>query len=407
MSARIHFISVIMLGAAICQVGCSQRSAEPSRLSIQHSAPSSLEEPRHLDLHQPNLSVVNAGSDRATSIEEPDQDLESQRFTLTSYQDPNIQPGGRFQRNDYLQDQERRSSIGLSSNQDEVNEGSLQVRLSTGRIIDGRLHLDNCTVLFIDDVKVPARESGQIIALNVKEGDAIQANQLLAQLDDSLFKIQEQRATISYENANDKATDMTTITAHQKEMELQGAKLRRATSLSQKGVMNTADYEIAQFEFELAVLKIKAAENARKTAEGEARMELAQIDEIKQRIARHKLFVDFDGYVIELLKQKQEWANAGDPVMRVARMDRLAVHALVSTGGVNPHQLRSGQNVLVTLQMAGGKTEQFQGKISNVSLVRETGSLIKIKAEVENRKIDGQSWVLQPLSVVEMVVDLN
>jgi hypothetical protein len=405
MTARINCLVALVLGLAFCLFAKAQDRDNFSPIGANQ--PAVLATRSSADGLQFQRDWKEAGANRNASINSIDELPGRPRLTHVGYQDPDESSTGRFPRNDYLQEPERRSGIGVSSREDESIFGSAQERLSVGEIRDGRLYLNNCTVLFIDDVKLPARESGQIIQLNVKEGDSIQAKQILAQLDDNLFRFQLKRAEISYENAKDKAEDTTTIDAHHKEVELQKAKLDRTTNLYQKGSQNLAEYQIAKFEHQLAELKVKAAENSRKQAEGEARIELAQIDEIKQRIARHQLSVDFDGYVIELLKQKQEWANAGDPVMRVARMDRLAVQAIVGTNVVNPHQIRNQQNVVVTLQMAGGKSEQFRGKISNVALVRETGTLIKIRAEVENQKVGDQNWLLQPLSVVEMVVELN
>jgi hypothetical protein len=315
----------------------------------------------------------------------------------------------RIPKNDYLNQEPDRSAGGLDkigkvSGSDQSFD---QDNLAVGRIADGKLFLDNCTIQFIEDIEVPARESGQIVRLDVKEGDPVKANQLLAQLDDTMFRILEKKAQLSYENAKIKAEDQSAILAEEKGEQLAEVKLRRTSLLHSRGSANDAELETAQFEYQLAVLKIQVAKNTQKAAAGEARIEMAQIDEAKQKILRHQMFVDFDGYVVELLKHKLEWVSAGEPVMRVARMDRLAVQAIVSTKIANPFQIRKGQNVVVTLQLAGGQTEQFNGTVSNVALERETGTLIKIKAEVENRKIGSDAWLLQPLSVVEMVVSLD
>jgi hypothetical protein len=313
-----------------------------------------------------------------------------------------------FPRTNYLNEPDRRLSA-LESSADSAGASlpSNQDGLTVGRISDNKLYLDNCTAQFIDDIEVPARESGQIIRMDVKEGDPIKSLQVLAQLDDELMRVALKRAEQAYENALIKANDKTSIAAATNEEQLAKIKLNRTAFLHGKGSAPLAEYEMAQFEYKLAVLKIELAEMTRRESEGEARIELAQIDEVKTRIQRHQAFVDFDGYVIELLKHKMEWANVGEPIMRVGRMDRLAVVALVSTQIANPFQIRKGQPVTVTLAMAGGKMEQFQGKISQVSLTREAGEVIKIKAELDNRKIDEENWLLQPYSSVEMVVELR
>lgn len=357
-----------------------------------------------LSAAQNNPSDFNAGAGSVVPNNLPG--------TATNLQDQ--EPSGNFSRDfprtNYTEDEPERRTSGVETSGDSVESGygSSQDRLLTvGRISDNKLYLDNCTAQFIDDIEVPARESGQIIRMDVKEGDPIKANQLLAQLDDTLMRVTLKRAEQAFENARIKATDQTSILAAKNEEQLAGVKLRRSSTLYSRGSVPKAEHEVTEFEYTLALLKVELAENTKLEAQGEARIELAQIEEVKARILRHQAFVDFDGYVIELLKHKLEWANAGETIMRVGRMDRLAVVALVSTQIANPSQIRKGQNVTVTLPMARGKAEQFQGKISQVSLTRSSGQVIKIKAELDNRKIDDENWLLQPLSSVEMVVELN
>ena len=173
-----------------------------------------------------------------------------------------------------------------------------------------------------------------------------------------------------------------------------------------KGSLPQAELEIAEFEFELAILKQKKAAFEQQMAFGEAKIAEAALKEIEARIERSQISVDFDGEVIESIKHKLEWANAGDPVLRVARFDRLGVQAFVDATDIDSHQIRRGQNVTVTLMMAGGNSVEFQGKITNVSQVRETGTLFKITAEIDNKKLNHSSWVLQKNALVSMVVDL-
>lgn len=279
--------------------------------------------------------------------------------------------------------------------------------LSIGRLEDSRLYLDICTVHFIDDVKLPARESGQIMELNIREGAPFKAGQVLAELDYRLFSLALERARLQYDIAMEKANDQLAIIAAENEENLQKIRLNRNTSLRQKGSISQEELEISQYEYQLALLKISREKVNQKNAEGEMKIEDAKIQEVKEHIARHQLMVDFDGYVIEKLKQKFEWVNTGDPVLRVARMNQLEIHALVDAKVIDPHRIRSGQKVTVTLNMADNKTEVFQGEIASVALMREWTDVFRIKAEVENRPAGTDAWLLQPQAKVSMVVELN
>ena len=54
--------------------------------------------------------------------------------------------------------------------------------------------LHNCQVFLIDDVEVPALESGALVSLNVKEGDLVTRDELLAQIDDRQAQLLKQSA---------------------------------------------------------------------------------------------------------------------------------------------------------------------------------------------------------------------
>jgi hypothetical protein len=279
--------------------------------------------------------------------------------------------------------------------------------LSIGRLDGSRLYLDICTVHFIDDVKLPARESGQILELNIREGAPFKARQVLAELDYRLFSLALERARLQYDIAMEKANDQLAIIAAENEENLQKIRLNRNTTLRQKGSISQEELEISQYEYQLALLKISREKVNQKNAEGEMKIEDAKIQEVREHIARHQLMVDFDGYVIEKLKQKFEWVNAGEPVLRVARLDQLEIHALVDAKVIDPHRIRPDQTVTVTLNMADNKTEVFQGKITSVALMREWTDVFRIKAEVDNRLADTDAWLLQPQAKVSMVVELN
>ncbi len=278
------------------------------------------------------------------------------------------------------------------------------------RLEGDRLLLDNCVVEFMDEIKLPALESGQIAQLNVREGDPIRPNQLLGKIDDRLLNLQLQQYQKSLEIAEKKANDQSAVLLHDSEVKLKETKYGRLHRLGTTGSKPQSEVEEAKFELEVAILRLDRAKHEQQIARGEAELAKAKIYEVEEHLSRLQLFVDFEGYVIELLKRKLEWVNAGDPILRISRMDRVSVHAIVESAKVNPHQIQKGQRVLVTLKMAGGQTEQFQGQIASIVHTRDTGMFFKIKAEVENRRANEHSehsWLLQPLSIVSMVVELN
>ena len=103
------------------------------------------------------------------------------------------------------------------------------------------------------------------------------------------------------------------------------------------------------------------------------------------------------------MRHAGEWVSAGDPVMKIARMDRLYVQGNISSEEYNPYEV-AGQPVVVTLTLAQNKTQEFSGTITNVGLENDSsGVYYSVKAEVSNRFENGQ-WLLRKGSKVTMRV---
>ena len=140
-------------------------------------------------------------------------------------------------------------------------------------------------------------------------------------------------------------------------------------------------------------------------AGNEARFEEAKVEESRVRIRRHSIRTEFDGYVIKKFRDAGEWVQAGEKVLRVARMDRLYVQGNISSKKLNPFEV-ADKPVTVTLQLARGKETTFEGKIVSIGLEKQGSDLFMVKAEVENRPQEG-FWTLLPGSQVKMRIHLD
>jgi len=115
----------------------------------------------------------------------------------------------------------------------------------------------------------------------------------------------------------------------------------------------------------------------------------------------------FDGVVVERYKQAGEWVTAGEPVVKIARMDKLYVSGLVSNSNHNPSEV-DGKDVVVTVELARNETMDFPGKIVGIGSkdVIGKGNEYKVKAEITNKMKQGQ-WVLRKETRVSMRIKLN
>ena len=82
---------------------------------------------------------------------------------------------------------------------------------------------------------LPAKESGVILSLSVKEGDTIKAGTVVGKIDDDLFQQVLQQAKLRYELAADAAEDSLAIEAAEKKYKVAAIEARKTSGLADKG----------------------------------------------------------------------------------------------------------------------------------------------------------------------------
>ncbi|MCP4099434.1 MAG: HlyD family efflux transporter periplasmic adaptor subunit [Planctomycetaceae bacterium] len=271
--------------------------------------------------------------------------------------------------------------------------------------LQDNLELKNCTISFIDDIMLPAKESGVILSLSVKEGDTIKAGTVVGKIDDDLFQQVLQQAKLRYELAADAAEDSLAIEAAEKKYKVAAIEARKTSGLADKGSKSESDRLMANYTMEIAALERDKAIREQQKAGLEKKLEESRFLEAKKHVEGHILQSEFDASVIKIMKKPQEYVQKGEAVMRIARMDRLWVQGAIEITDLNPEEVR-GKRVTVTVQRARDETATFDGVITNVGLERQGLTRYMVKAEVQNRPIDGH-WELQPLSGAIMQIHLD
>ncbi|MDA7933098.1 HlyD family efflux transporter periplasmic adaptor subunit [Mariniblastus sp.] len=271
--------------------------------------------------------------------------------------------------------------------------------------LQDNLELKNCTISFIDDIMLPAKESGVILSLSVKEGDTIKAGTVVGKIDDDLFQQLLQQAKLRYELAADAAEDSLAIEAAEKKYKVAAIEARKTSGLADKGSKSESDRLMANYTMEIAALERDKAIREQQKAGLEKKLEESRFLEAKKHVEGHILQSEFDASVIKIMKKPQEYVQKGEAVMRIARMDRLWVQGAIEITDLNPEEVR-GKRVTVTVQRARDETATFDGVITNVGLERQGLTRYMVKAEVQNRPIDGH-WELQPLSGAIMRIHLD
>ena len=257
---------------------------------------------------------------------------------------------------------------------------------------EGHVDLEFCRVMLISEVDVPAQESGPLMTIPVKEGQAIQQSQDLAQIDDSLGRLRLETARTKLDAASQKANNDLDVRAASNALQIAEKERKRNYQLYSKGSLPKAEYDRSALEAKQAALQLEQARRDMQAATKEAQVEAYNVKAASQSIERHRISAPITGVVMEMYKQPGEWVNAGDKVARVARMDRLFVQGLLDSSLFNPHEVE-GKKVTISVPVARNEYLEFQGRIVFVSLEKYNAKSYVVKAEVENRQHNGR-WLL-------------
>jgi multidrug efflux pump subunit AcrA (membrane-fusion protein) len=270
------------------------------------------------------------------------------------------------------------------------------------------LDLSECTVQLIQDIDLPALESGQIIAVDVKPGDSVTKDQAVAQMDDSRSQRALDEATLRHSIADRRANDATEEKTAYKRYRLAYIEHSKSAKLAQSRSVSEHDANRARFSAEVAQLEYEGAKKTRELAGIEAAAEMVTVRASEDSIARHRITSPIDGQIVDVKREAGEWVTAGETVMRIARMDRLRIPGIVNGNLYDPHEI-ADRPVTVTLELARGRQVQFTGEIVFAGVEKRIGNKFMVWAEVDNRPHAENSnhWMLQPGSVVDMRIHMD
>ncbi|MDA8745494.1 HlyD family efflux transporter periplasmic adaptor subunit [Rubripirellula amarantea] len=324
----------------------------------------------------------------------------------------------------------------------------------TAAIAQGDIQLKSLSVVAIDTVDVPSMRSGKIASLDVREGDIVQAGQVLGKLDDREAMIAVELAKtelavaqartmdhsgIDYAEAKLKADRQQSrqqqilrrIAEQQSENETRIQAARKAEAVSknelERAIQSRNSYsesvsqsEIeglrlafeksrletkqAEFEQRVAVLQAQAEVEAAKRFDAnveQSQTEIAaaksgqdiqrlqslarkqQLELAQTRLDQHHFTAPFAGTIVERHQHSGGWVNAGDPVMKLIRLDRLRVDGYLALDDLSSIQL--GDEVELEVQ-AGTRTIQRVGEVTFVApTVDPVNQEVRVWIEFDNQ----------------------
>lgn len=271
---------------------------------------------------------------------------------------------------------------------------------------DAGVIAEECVLRFAAEVDVPARMAGVLETVAVKVNDAVEADQVLAKLNQDQLLIQKRVASLQKKAADEKLAD---------DLELQYAQTALAEATAEldanRSVFDEANGSVPLAQLRRLRLAVKRAQlevdrerKQRRLAQIEIDLRAADLQMLEQRTRLHEVRSPLPGVVLQKYRSPGEWVDTGEPVARIARLDRLHAHCLMSIEKLPPHLCRD-QAVTVQWEIAG-KSQSLRGRVISVDTEWLSGRRYRFHAEIENKQLEGQ-WRLLPGTPVRLTVHPN
>ncbi len=269
------------------------------------------------------------------------------------------------------------------------------------------LKLQLCYTALIDDIEIPARETGLLRELYVREGMPVEAGAPIASIDDSIVQRKREEAEAKLKAADQRANSTVELAYAEAEFAVASSEEAAGEKLRAKASMSFSEYQKLALEKRRAELQIEKTKNDLLIQKMNADAERAALGSISDAIGRHQIVSPLDGNVHEVFRRPGEWVEAGQSICRIVRMNRIRVQGFVLASQYDPQELLGRQATVVT-ELARGRRATFGGQIVHVGLEKTSiqDASYVVWAEVDNQVENGY-WVLLPGSAVDLTIHLD
>lgn len=269
------------------------------------------------------------------------------------------------------------------------------------------LVVNRCLVSLIDEVHIPAKETGQLMMIPVSRGDVVAKGDLLAQIDDSIPKKQREIAKLRFMKAAEQATNEVDIKYAAKAAEVAKEEHEMLVKSNEgvRGSIAAITVRKAFLGYERAVLQAEQAALTHKVAGMTADEARGEMEAAEMIIENCRTPSPIDGTVVQLFKQEGEWVRPGEPLMRIVGLNRLKVEGTLDADLVSQSDILHRKVTMVVRLATGPAT--FTGHINFVSPEIGATGEFDISAELQNRQDDHGFWMLLPGEVGDLTIHLD
>ena len=205
------------------------------------------------------------------------------------------------------------------------------------------------------EVKITPDVSGEIIELNVKEGDFVETGQLLLRIKPDVYISQRDRTVAALSSARARLAQ---VEAQFKQSELS---YNRVKQLYQEQAISKSEYEQAEASYNVAKAEVDAAKFSITSAE-------ASLKEANENLIKTSIYAPMSGTVSMLLVELGERVAgtnlmAGTDILRVADLTRMEAQVEVNENDI----VRVSMGDTAIIEVDAYLDEKFKGVVTEIA----------------------------------------
>jgi HlyD family secretion protein len=226
------------------------------------------------------------------------------------------------------------------------------------------------------EVKVSSEVSGEIIELNVKEGDSVVIGQLLVRIRPDILQnqVQSAEASLNSVRANYSQTEAS-LSQRKAELLRLEAEFARSKKLFDQKVTSETDYLAAKTNYEVAKQQVTASERSIDAAKYNIQSSQSNLNQTMSNLARTEIYAPTSGTVSKLSIEKGEKVvgtaqMAGTEMLILANLNNMEVQVDVNENDIV--KVKSGQKVLIEVDSYISMNRKFEGIVTEIANTANT-----------------------------------
>lgn len=219
------------------------------------------------------------------------------------------------------------------------------------------------------EVKISPDVSGEIVELNVKEGDRVKKGQLLAKILPDIYQSYVDRsvAALNSSKANFESSKSRLLQA-QSQLEKSRLTYERNKKLYDEKLISTSDWEAVKSSYEVAKAEVESSEQNVASADFGVRSSEASVKEAQDNLRKTTIFAPVDGTISKLGVEKGERVvgtsqMAGTEMFVLADLNEMEVSVDVNENDIV--RVHVGDTAIIEVDAYLGK--KFKGVVTEVA----------------------------------------